>query len=290
MLQMAVVFLVIGPGGGLAWVHHGGGRVDCHRQDARGIVPAAVPGLPDPWRRRLHGACSIDGLIQWKISAARDLPLNARPLPLLTVTATIALFVTLAVGAGEPVGGAAAADAALEGRTTIAGSHAGRRSGVRCPRRPGRRLSAGGSRRSRRHHRLLQRQDDHPDAGTGAGVRLGTAGVAARRANTRRRTPMARAGRVRQPRARADLRHKTRSPETVAAADCRRHARAAHHRSLRSAGRVRAPDRRRDTAIAGHGHAGRRSPDHQVRRRCARRLQPAVDRAGAEPGDRRSSG
>ena len=87
-----------------------------------------------------------------------------------------------------------------------------------------------------RDHGVLQGQNDCPDAGPGARVGRGPAGLAARAA-VAERAALARAGRVHQPRARADLRHAARPAQAVASAGHRRPARAAHHGPLRAARR-----------------------------------------------------
>ena len=62
----------------------------------------------------------LTALIQWRISAVRDLPLNARPLPLFTAAATVAFLDRAGRGAVEPAGAARLAHAAVEGRPAAA--------------------------------------------------------------------------------------------------------------------------------------------------------------------------
>ena len=142
-----------------------------------------------------------------------------------------------------------------DGRRAAA-DRAGRRPGVRRARRSRRRLPADGPRGiARRDHRDLQRQNDCPDAGPGAGLgagRLVSLPAPPTRSGRRWLVPVEFISRALA----LDLRRAARSAQAVAAAGRRRPARAARHGPLRPLGAVGAADDRRDAARDQHRHAG----------------------------------
>ena len=180
-------------------------------------------------------------------------------------------------GAVEPARAAAGAVAAVQGRPARAADRPRRRPGVRRARRSRRRVPADRPRRvARRGDGVVQGQDDRADAGSGA--RVGRRAASSRCRRRRRATGAAGSCRSSSSAARSSLIYDTRldlrkPSRLLVVGDLRVPRIAVRYDSL---GASRAADHRRDAARERHGHAGRRTPDDQVRRRRARRAEPAA--------------